>query len=140
MPNETNELKPFLAGLAGAAVAGLLMGAVCRPDLGQNDRPEGPQMMANWTAGPTGPFDDDGGPVIADWKGAPPAYVTGTDALKAAAWPGPTAQAPLPNRDLEPLPKADELQREESVATADAPSTATDTAVLPAPADQTAPG
>jgi hypothetical protein len=129
----TNELKPFLSGLIGAAVAGMLMGAAFRPNIGDDDRPQGPQM-ASWTPGQsTGPFDDDG-PVIADWKGAPPSYVVGTDALKAANWLGPVA-GPLPNRDLEPLPNARDLQRIEAGESASAPDAATDAATLAAAPD-----
>lgn len=133
MKSATSELNSFVGGLALAAIAGLLMGAVCRPDLGGDDRPQGPQILAGWTPGrSTGPFDDGGGAVIADWKGSPPAYVVGTDALKAANWLGPAASAPLPDRDLEPLPTAKELRRIEEadadVKPDDLP--ATDTAAL----------
>jgi hypothetical protein len=134
----THELTPFLSGLVCAAFAGLIMGAAFRPDLSGDDRPAGPQMMAGWTSRSTGPFDDQSHAVVADWKGAPPAYVVGTDALNAAAWTGPTA-APLPDRDLEPVPTAAQLQRIET-DDSDAAPAQTDTAALPAAPDQSLPG
>jgi hypothetical protein len=134
-----NDLTPFLSGIVCAAVAGMIMGAAFRPDLSDGDRPSGPQMMAGWTTRSTGPFDDGSTAVIADWTGAPPAYVVGTDALKAAAWTGPTAEPPLPDRDLEPLPTAEALQRIETSGEDPAPAQA-DTAALPAAADQPPPG
>lgn len=88
-------MKSFLAGAGIAAVAGMLMGAAAKPDLGWDDRPAGPQIMAGWGGGrSTGPFDD-GAASFASYKGQLPDYVLGTDWKTSLAPPAMTAE---PNR------------------------------------------
>jgi hypothetical protein len=88
-------VKALLTGGAVALVAGLLMGAVARPDLGGDDRPAGPQILAGWGGGrATGPFDD--GAAYAAYKGQVPDYVLGTDWKRSLQMPTPTADAPPP--------------------------------------------
>lgn len=74
--------KRLLGGAGVALVAGLLMGAVAKPDLASDDRPAGPQMMAGWSGTrSTGPFDD--GATFAAFNGQIPDYVLGTDWKKS---------------------------------------------------------
>jgi hypothetical protein len=80
-------LNALYSGAGLALVAGLLMGGAMKPNLGGDERPEGPQMFAGWSgARSTGPFDDGGG--FTAYSGQIPDYVTGTDWKKALAWPG----------------------------------------------------
>ena len=73
-----DDVRNLLAGLAVAAVAGLMMGSAMRPDLQLGDRPEGPQIFTGETAErSTGPFDD--GAAFASYRGKAPDYVYGTD-------------------------------------------------------------
>lgn len=79
------DLKALFSGVGMAAVAGMLMGMAMRPDLNEGDRPEGPQILAGWSAArSTGPFDD--GMTLAYAQGAIPDYVVGTDWKKEIAW------------------------------------------------------
>lgn len=80
-----------------ALASGLLMGAALKPDLGQLDRPEGPQMMAWNGVRSTGPFDD--GATLASYNGKLPDYVLGTDFTKATTI-YPTAEAPPPVKEV----------------------------------------
>jgi len=75
-------VKAVLTGAGVALVAGLLMGAVARPDLVADDRPAGPQILAGWSGvRSTGPFDD--GRTFAAYNGQIPDYVLGTDWKKS---------------------------------------------------------
>jgi hypothetical protein len=75
---ETSKVNALLTGAGVALAAGLLMGAVAKPDLAGDDRPAGPQILAGWGGGrSTGPFDD--GASFANFKGQIPDYVLGTD-------------------------------------------------------------
>jgi len=89
-------VKALLGGAAVALVAGLLMGAVAKPDLGYDDRPAGPQMLAAWGgARSSGPFDD--GAAFANFKGQIPDYVLGTDWKRSLTPPAQVADpSPLP--------------------------------------------
>lgn len=79
-------MKTLLTGAGIALTAGLLMGAVAKPDLRTDERPEGPQMIAGWAGvRSTGPFDD--GATFASYQGQLPDYVLGTDWKKAVALP-----------------------------------------------------
>jgi hypothetical protein len=72
--------------MAVAAVTGLMLGGAMKPNLGNDDRPAGPQMFAGWSGTrSTGPFDD--GMTLANYNGQVPDYVLGTDWQKVAAWP-----------------------------------------------------
>lgn len=83
---ETTKVKAILTGAGIAAVAGLLMGAVAKPDLRTDDRPEGPQVIAGWAGvRSTGPFDD--GATFASYQGQIPDYVLGADWKKALTPP-----------------------------------------------------
>jgi hypothetical protein len=81
------KVKALCAGAGLALVAGLTMGAAMKPNLAADDRPKGPQVVADWTQAPTGPFDDGVSMAYARYSGAIPEYVTGTDLKKAMAWP-----------------------------------------------------
>lgn len=79
-------MKTVLTGAGIALTAGLLMGAVAKPDLRGDDRPEGPQVIAGWAGvRSTGPFDD--GTTFASYQGQVPDYVLGTDWKKSLAPP-----------------------------------------------------
>jgi hypothetical protein len=66
--------------------AGLLMGAAMRPDLEADDRPAGPQVIAEGPqAPPSGPFDDRA--AYASYGGQIPDYVLGTDWKKLTQTP-----------------------------------------------------
>ncbi|MFC3069267.1 hypothetical protein [Phenylobacterium soli] len=79
-------MKTVLTGAGIALTAGLLMGAVAKPDLRADDRPEGPQVIAGWAGvRSTGPFDD--GQTFASYQGQLPDYVLGTDWKKSLAPP-----------------------------------------------------
>jgi hypothetical protein len=89
-------VKALLSGAAIAAVAGMLMGAAAKPDLGWDDRPAGPQILAGWPGERAqGPFDD--GMTFAAYKGQIPDYVLGADWKRSLE---PPAYAP----DPEPRP------------------------------------
>lgn len=86
-------MKALLTGAGVALAAGLLMGAVAKPDLAGDDRPAGPQILAGWGGGrSTGPFDDGAG--FASYKGQIPDYVLGTDWKRSLIPPVLTADAP----------------------------------------------
>lgn len=92
------DLKALFSGVGMAAVAGMLMGAAMRPDLNEGDRPEGPQILAGWSAArSTGPFDD--GMTLAYAQGQIPDYVVGTDWKKQIAW-ADTSEAPVDARPV----------------------------------------
>jgi hypothetical protein len=94
---ERSKVKTVYMGAGIAAAAGLLMGAVARPDLGGDDRPAGPQIMAGWAGvRSTGPFDD--GATLASYKGKIPDYVLGTDFKASMAPPPMTAEPSRPIR------------------------------------------
>lgn len=79
-------MKTVLTGAGIALAAGLVMGAVAKPDLRADGRPEGPQFVAGAAgARSTGPFDD--GATFASYKGQIPDYVLGTDWKKAVTPP-----------------------------------------------------
>jgi hypothetical protein len=91
-------VKALLTGAGVALVAGLLMGAVAKPDLAGDDRPAGPQILAGWGGGrSTGPFDDSAG--FASFKGQIPDYVLGSDWKRSLTPPALTAEAP-PAREM----------------------------------------
>jgi hypothetical protein len=91
-------VKALLAGAPIALVAGMLMGAAAKPDLGWENRPEGPQMMASvQTPRDAGPFADDG-LAFAHYAGKIPDYVLGTDTTKATSI-FPSAALPPPIRE-----------------------------------------
>ncbi|RAK51263.1 hypothetical protein [Phenylobacterium deserti] len=78
--------KALYSGAGLAVVAGLLMGAAMKPDLGVA-RPNGPQIFGEWPAGgPTGPFDTDA-LAFAAYASKIPDYVLGTDWRQAVAMP-----------------------------------------------------
>ncbi|HEV2533190.1 hypothetical protein [Phenylobacterium sp.] len=89
-------MNALWTGAGVALAAGLLMGAVAKPDLGGDDRPAGPQILAGWGGGrSTGPFDD--GAAFANFKGQLPDYVLGTDWKRSLNPPALTAEpSPLP--------------------------------------------
>jgi len=103
-------VKALLGGAGVALAAGLLMGAAARPDLGGDDRPAGPQILAGWGGGrATGPFDD--GAAFANYKGQIPDYVLGTDWKRSLNPPAQIAEpSPLPRETrmaaVEPPPEA----------------------------------
>lgn len=99
-------MKTQLAGAGVALVAGLLMGAVAKPDLNGDDRPAGPQMLAgSGGARAPGPFGD--GATFASYGGQVPDYVLGTDWKKALIPPPVFADLPPAARlarNDDPLP------------------------------------
>jgi hypothetical protein len=115
-------VKALLSGVGVAAVAGLLMGGAMKPNLGTDDRPAGPQILAGWSAErSTGPFDDGG---YANYADRIPDYVTGTDWRKALA----EAEAPVepaPHRVAvrEAAPEAVQFTQASIDATPDEPVT-----------------
>ncbi|HSV02197.1 MAG TPA: hypothetical protein VLI41_03235 [Phenylobacterium sp.] len=79
------EVTALYAGAGLALAAGLLMGAALKPDLGYDNRPLGPQIVAGTDrAQASGPFDDDAVSYAA-YRGRIPDYVIGSDAKQAAA-------------------------------------------------------
>jgi len=88
-----------------ALAAGLLMGAAMKPDLEADNRPAGPQVIAEGpAAGSTGPFDDRT-QAYAAYRGEIPDYVLGTDWKRATEWrPQPADVSPPMPR----LARADE--------------------------------
>lgn len=100
-------MRTVLLGAAISAAAGLLMGAAARPDLSADERPEGPQIIAEGAdAGSTGPFDDSA--TLANYKGQLPDYVLGTDWKRSLA--------PLPSL---PEPREERLARNDDAALPD---------------------
>ena len=104
-------MKTLFFGAGLAAVAGLLMGAAAKPDLGWDDRPAGPQILAAWGGGrSTGPFDD--GAAFSNYKGQLPDFVLGSDWKRSLDTPTLTAEPAHPateprlarNDDLTDLP------------------------------------
>jgi hypothetical protein len=90
-------VRALFTGVATAAMAGLLLGGMMKPNLGGDDRPEGPQIFAGWSGvRSTGPFDP--GMTFADYQGKVPDYVVGTD-WQAYAWKDEIAYDPAPVRD-----------------------------------------
>jgi hypothetical protein len=80
--NSTNigfdHVRTLFAGAGLAVAAGLLMGAAMKPDLEADNRPAGPQVIAEGPqAPPSGPFDDRA--AYASYGGQIPDYVLGTD-------------------------------------------------------------
>jgi len=76
-----------------ALAAGLLMGAAMKPDLEADNRPAGPQVIAEGpAAGSTGPFDDRT-QAYAAYRGEIPDYVLGTDWKRQLDAPLPVAYA-----------------------------------------------
>jgi hypothetical protein len=74
------------SGAGLALVAGLLMGAAMKPNLGWDDRPVGPQIFTGWSGvRSTGPFDQD--LAFAAYSTTIPDYVIGTDWAKLVAQP-----------------------------------------------------
>jgi hypothetical protein len=87
--------RTFASGAAVAVVSGLLLGGAMQPNLGDDGRPAGPQMIAGWAgARSTGPFDP--GATYASYAGQIPDYVLGTDWKKTLAWPAEPAATPEP--------------------------------------------
>jgi|GEM_PF-1454283 len=73
-----DHVRTLFAGAGLAVAAGLLMGAAMKPDLEADDRPAGPQVIAEGRqALPSGPFDDRA--AYASYGGQMPDYVLGTD-------------------------------------------------------------
>lgn len=76
-------MKSLFAGVAIAAMTGLLLGGAMRPNLAGDERPAGPQMFAGWSGvRSTGPFDP--GKSFSGYQGPLPDYVVGTDWKSAA--------------------------------------------------------
>lgn len=94
-------IKALCAGAGLALVAGLTMGAAMKPNLAADDRPEGPQAVADWSQAPTGPFDDGAAASFAAYQHQIPDYVTGTDWKKMTAAPASQTAytAPVPKTD-----------------------------------------
>ncbi|MDB5476269.1 MAG: hypothetical protein JWP49_1780 [Phenylobacterium sp.] len=93
-------MKALLTGAGLALAAGLLMGAAAKPDLGGDDRPAGPQILAGWGGGRSaGPFDD--GAAFAAYKGQMPDYVLGADWKRSLIPPALTAEPTAPDRETE---------------------------------------
>lgn len=99
-------MNSIYAGAGIAAAAGLLMGMAMKPDLGWDDRPIGPQIVAaSGGARASGPFDDSGFN-YARYNGRVPDYVLGTDwkaqpllALDAATPPAEPEPRSAPAED-----------------------------------------
>jgi hypothetical protein len=90
-------VKVLLAGVAVAVLIGTILGAAMRPQL-ITDRPEGPQMFANWAGDrSTGPFDP--GTTFVSYGANVPDYVMGTDWKKRTAWPDEPAAVPPSARE-----------------------------------------
>jgi len=110
-------VKTAYAGAGLALMAGLLMGAAMKPELGADDRPAGPQIVAGSAgARAAGPFEDDA-PTFAAYSGKIPDYVLGSDWTRLAAAPAvaPPArgevEAPAPTEDAEaPAPLAHDAE------------------------------
>ena len=91
-------LKALFTGVGMAAVAGLLLGGMMKPNLRGDERPEGPQIFAGWSGvRSTGPFDP--GATFADYQGRIPDYVVGTDWQAALTWRDEIAYEPAPAED-----------------------------------------
>ena len=102
--------KALYSGAGLAVVAGLLMGAAMKPDLGVA-RPNGPQIFGEWPAGgPTGPFDTDS-LAFAAYASKIPEYVLGTDWRQAVTMPvayqAEAYQAEEPTADYAEYAEAD---------------------------------
>lgn len=107
-------MKTLLAGVGMAAAAGLLLGGAMKPNLGGDERPEGPQIFAGWSGvRSTGPFDP--GPGFASYQGQVPDYVIGTDwKADAYAFTDEVAYEPPPPADEAPdAPYAEDLPQVE---------------------------
>jgi hypothetical protein len=81
----------------------MLMGAAMRPDLGDDERPAGPQIVQSAPRHAAGPFedDDDAGVALAAHAGKKiPDYVLGVDWKKATQAP---AAAAAPREVAEPV-------------------------------------
>jgi hypothetical protein len=100
----------LLAGAGVSLAAGLMLGGAMQPHLDDGDnRPAGPQMIADWAGDrSTGPFDP--GTSFASYHGKVPDYVMGTDWKKAMAWPDERAAVSAPREVVsdEPAPAPDE--------------------------------
>jgi hypothetical protein len=91
-------VRALFTGVATAAIAGLLLGGMMKPNLRGDERPQGPQIFTGWSGErSTGPFDP--GMTFADYQGRVPDYVIGTD-WQAFAWQDEVAYEPAPTRDF----------------------------------------
>jgi hypothetical protein len=111
-----------LAGGAGLAlVCGILLGGAMHPNLGDDGRPAGPQQITGWSGvRSTGPFDPGMSP--ANYAGAVPDYVMGTDWKKTLAWPDEPAAVAPPARRVEVAqeePPPDDVVRPQPLTRAD---------------------
>ena len=77
------DLKTLLQGVAGVAVAGLLMGAVAHPNLRGGDDTEGPQILM--AGGGERGVQTVSDPGVSAYGGRLPEYVVGTDATRPLA-------------------------------------------------------
>jgi len=100
MQPTVSELKIPLAGAALALVTGILLGGAMQPQLvGDDARPAGPQMFADWAgARSTGPFDP--GTTFASYHGNVPDYVMGTDWKRRMTWPDDLAAVSAPREEV----------------------------------------
>ena len=95
-----NDLKVFLPGAGLALTAGLLLGGAMQPRLDASDnRPAGPQMLADW-AGARSSNPADPGATFAAYHGNPPDYVLGTDWKKSSTWPSEQAAVSPPRETV----------------------------------------
>jgi len=96
-----SDLKVFAPGAGLALATGLFLGGLMQPHLDEGDqRPAGPQMLADWAGErSSGPFDP--GTTFAAYHGNPPDYVMGTDWKRAMAWPDERAATPAPREVVE---------------------------------------
>jgi hypothetical protein len=108
-------------------MAGLLMGAATKPELGADDRPAGPQIIAGVAgARAAAPFEDDA-PAFAAYSGKIPDYVMGSD------WARPASATPPPARgEVEAQATPDAA---DDAALAATPAVATERVAYTPPAD-----
>ena len=90
-----DDWKVFLPGAGLALAAGIMVGGAMQPHLDADNRPAGPQMLADWAgARSSGPFDP--GTTFAAYHGNLPDYVLGTDWKRSSTWPVERAAVSAP--------------------------------------------
>ena len=120
-----NDTRTCAAGAAVALACGLLLGGAMRPDLGDDGRPAGPQMIAGWSAQrSTGPFDPGATYASYSASGQVPDYVIGTDWKRTMAWPDEHAAVSPPARARAQDDQDDDAVVAEKVSTDAAPEAA----------------
>ena len=100
------DLKVFLPGAGVALATGLLLGGAMQPHLDDN-RPAGPQMLAD-QAGPRSGDTVDPGVSLAAYHGNPPDYVLGTDQKRSMTWPAEQAAVSDPRESVTEAPASAE--------------------------------